>query len=102
MVRVEEKLTDIQVTLAGLATKDAVRNWAIALIAIVLATGVGVAAILLQSSGNQLSSFQAGLSTIQAIVAAHELPATPAQPPASATHQSQPTPATPSLHPAKP
>lgn len=82
MARVEEKLTAIQVALAGLATRDAIRNWGIAVIAIVLATGAGVATVLLQSSGNQLSAFQAGLSTIQAIVAAHEAPAPAAPEPA--------------------
>jgi hypothetical protein len=70
MARVEDKLTTIQVTLASLATKDAVRNWGLAVVAIVLATGIGVGAVLLQSSGNQLAAFQAGLSSIQAITAA--------------------------------
>jgi hypothetical protein len=79
MARVEDKLTAIQVTLAGLATKDAIRNWGLAVVAIVLATGIGVGAVLLQSSGNQLAAFQAGLSSIQAITAAaqagqHEAP----------------------------
>jgi hypothetical protein len=73
MARVEDKLTEIQVTLAGLATKDAVRNWGIALVAIVVATGIGVGAILLQSSGNQLSAFQSGLSAIQAVTAAAQV-----------------------------
>jgi hypothetical protein len=70
MARVEDKLTTIQVTLAGLATKDAIRNWGLTVVAIVLATGIGLGAVLLQSSNNQLAAFQAGLSTIQAITAA--------------------------------
>ena len=79
MARIEDKLSAIQVTLAGLATRDAVRNWGVAIAAIVLATGAGVGAILLQSSGNQLSAFQAGLSAIQTVASARQmLPASPA------------------------
>jgi len=73
MARVEDKLTSIQVTLAGLATKEAIRNWGLALAAIVIATGVGVGAILLQSSGNQLAAFQSGLNAIQAIAEARQM-----------------------------
>lgn len=72
MARIEDKLSAIQVTLAGLATKDAIRNWGVAVVAIVLATGIGVGAVLLQSSGNQLTAFQSGLSAIQAVVAASQ------------------------------
>lgn len=79
MARVEDKLTIIQITLAGLATKDAIRNWGIAIIAIVIATGIGVGAVLLQSAGNQLSAFQAGLSAIQTVAASRDItPAAPA------------------------
>ena len=70
MSRVEDKLTAIQLLLAGHATKDFIRNWNLAVIAIVLASIAGMGAIMLQSSGNQLSAFQAGLSSVQAIVAA--------------------------------
>jgi len=37
-----------------------------------LATGMLVGALFLQSSGNQLSAFQSGLSAIQAITAAEQ------------------------------
>lgn len=87
MARVEEKLTNIQLTLAGLATKDSIRNWGIAVIAIVLATGFAVGAIMLQSAGNQLSAFQAGLSAIQTAVSI--APSHPAIAP-SPTVQSKP------------
>jgi hypothetical protein len=73
MVRIEDKLNAIQLALAGLATSDTVRNWTIALAAVVIATGLSVGAILLQSSGNQLSAFQAGLSAIQAVTAATQI-----------------------------
>jgi hypothetical protein len=78
MARVEDKLTEIQVTLAGLATKDSIRNWGFGLTAIILATGVGVGAMMLQSSNNELAAFQSGLGAIQAVSAAHDL--TPASP----------------------
>lgn len=81
MARIEDKLGAIQVTLAGLATKDAIRNWGLAVVAIVLATGIGVGAVLLQSSGNQLAAFQAGLGTIQAIVSASQAGQKEAPPP---------------------
>ena len=88
MVRIEDKLGAIQIALAGLATKDAIRNWGLAVVAIVLATGIGVGAVLLQSSGNQLSAFQSGLSAIQAVTAAaqvghQDLPAAPPAPQAA-------------------
>lgn len=88
MARVEEKLTAIQVTLAGLATKDSIRNWGIAVIAIVVATGLAVGAMMLQAAGNQLSAFQAGLSAVQTAVSAApsqsaHLPPAPSAAPAS-------------------
>jgi len=84
LARVEDRLGEIQVTLAGLATRDrvaelevstrdAVRNWGLTLAAIVIATGIGVGAMVLQASGNQLSAFQAGLSAIEAVTAAHSV-----------------------------
>lgn len=73
MGRMEAQLTAIQIALASLATKDTIRNWGIAVIAIVIATGLAVGAVLLQSSGNQLSAFQAGLSAIQAVTAAAQV-----------------------------
>lgn len=85
MARIEDKLNDIQVTLAGmaagLATKDNVRNWSIALAAIIIATGAAIAGLWLQASSNQLSAFQSGLSAIQAVTAAAQSgPAKPAAP----------------------
>jgi len=77
MGRIESQLTQIQIMLAGLATKDSIRNWGIGVIAIVVATAIGLGAILLQSSGNQLSAFQSGLSAIEAVSAAHTLPPSP-------------------------
>jgi hypothetical protein len=79
MERIEAQLTQIQVALAGLATKDSIRNWGIAVVAIVVATAVGLGALLMQSSSNQLSAFQAGLSAIQAVSSAQTLPNRPAQ-----------------------
>lgn len=73
MGRIEEKLTDIQIALAGLATRDTIRNWGIAVVGVVIATGIAMGAIMLQSTGNQLSAFQAGLSAIQAVGAASQM-----------------------------
>jgi hypothetical protein len=73
MGRVEDKLGAIQLTLAGMATKDSIRNWGLAVIAIVIATGVGMGAIMLQASGNQLSAFQPGLNSVQAVVSASQV-----------------------------
>jgi hypothetical protein len=73
MALIETKLGAIQLTLAGMATKDSIRNWGLAVIAIVIATGVGMGAIMLQASGNQLSAFQSGLSSVQAIVSASQV-----------------------------
>ena len=79
MARVEEKLTAIQVALADTATKDFVRRWGLTLIAVVLANSVGLAALLLQASNNQLAAFQAGLAALQTVAAAppHTAPARP-------------------------
>ena len=87
MARVEEKLGAIQLALAGLATKDAIRNWGLAVIAIIVATGMAMGALLLQSSGNQLSAFQAGLSAIQAVAAAQGMASAPTS---GATHAAPP------------
>jgi hypothetical protein len=77
MARVEEKLGAIQLTLAGVATKDNIRNWGLVVVATVVgtvvATALGVGAMVLQSTGNQLSAFQAGLSAIQTAVAAQSI-----------------------------
>lgn len=70
MARIEDKLTEIQVTLAKVATTDYVRNWGLVVVAAILATGLSVGGLFLQSSSNQLSAFQSGLSAIQAITAA--------------------------------
>jgi hypothetical protein len=79
MGRIEDKLGAIQLTLACMATKDSIRNWGLAVIAIVIATGVGMGAVMLQASGNQLSAFQSGLSSVQSIVAAAQV-SQPGQP----------------------
>jgi hypothetical protein len=68
--RTGDKLDAIQLTLAGMATKDGIRNWGLAVIAIVIAGGIGMGAIMLQALGNQLSALQFGLSAVQAVVAA--------------------------------
>jgi hypothetical protein len=73
MARVEDKLTAIQIALASLATKDTIRNWGLAVAAIVIATGVSVGALMLQSSSNQMAAFQSGLSAIQAVTAAAQV-----------------------------
>lgn len=74
MARVEQKLNAIELSLASLAgsvaTKDTIRNWGLAVAAVVVVTGAGVGAMMLQASGNQLAAFQSGLSAVQAIVAA--------------------------------
>jgi hypothetical protein len=85
MARVEDKLTAIQVTLASVATKDSIRNWGLAVAAIVVASGGGVGAMLLQSSGNQLAAFRSGLSAIQAAAAAAQAGPEPCAPQAPAT-----------------
>jgi hypothetical protein len=77
MARIEAQLTQIQVSIAGLATKDSVRNWGMTVIAIVVATGLGVGAMMMQSLGAQISAFQAGLAAIQAVSAAHDLTTPP-------------------------
>jgi len=125
MGRVEERLGEIQVTIAGLATKESVealkdslmrsmtelkdsvainmgankqdmaltkdsieksfeefknsvRNWGIGLAAIIITAILGVGALMTQASNNQLAAFEAGLSAIQGVAAAHSLPAAPA------------------------
>jgi hypothetical protein len=89
MARIEDKLEAIQVTMAGLATKDAMRNWGLTLLATMIGTSiaatlslvavmVSVGGLFTSSAANQLAAFQAGLSTIQAVAAAHDpRPATP-------------------------
>jgi hypothetical protein len=47
------------------------RNRGITLAAATFAAGTGVAAVLLQSSNNQLAAFQAGLASVQAVTAAN-------------------------------
>ena len=83
MARVEDKLAEIQVTLATVAatvaTKDTVRNWGLVVVAAILATGLSVGGLFLQSSCNQLSAFQSGLSAIQAITAAAQSGRPPAK-----------------------
>jgi hypothetical protein len=63
----------MRVTMAGLATTDAVRttarSWGFGLMAIVIAAGVAVGGLLLQSSSNQLAAFQAGLSAVATVAA---------------------------------
>jgi len=80
MARIEQQLTQIQVTMAGLATRDGLRNWGMTVIAIVVATGIGASAMMMQAAGNQISAFQAGLAAIQTVVAAHEIPPPPQAP----------------------
>lgn len=81
MARIEAALQSIQVTLAGLVTKEelnqvreSVRNWGIAVIAIVFAAPLGMGALFLQASANQLAAFQSSLSAIQAFAAGRDLP----------------------------
>jgi hypothetical protein len=83
MARIEDKLEAIQVTMAGLATKDAMRNWGLTLLATMIGTGIAatlslvavmisVGGLFTSSSANQLAAFQAGLSTIEAVAAARD------------------------------
>jgi hypothetical protein len=80
MARIEDRLVSVQVSIAALATKDSIRNWGLAIIAIVMAAGLAVGAILLQASGNQLAAFQSGLSAVQSVVSGNQ--AAPLQSPA--------------------
>jgi len=115
MARIEDRLSEIQVSIAELkhsltlsiaatqssvsetaaatkqsvnasiaAMKDSVnqstRNWGIGIMAIVITAVLGVGALVFQSSNNQLTAFEAGLTAIQAVSAAHDL--TPAAAPA--------------------
>ncbi len=75
---IEESLSRIQITLGGIATKGDMRNWGLALIAIIVASAIGLVALLLTSSSNQLSAFQAGLSAVQTKIAVQ--PQLPSQP----------------------
>jgi hypothetical protein len=93
MVRVEEKLNAIQATLAGVSTRDNIRNWGLLLVAVIIGTGatmmavgVGEGSLLLQASANQLTAFQSGLSAVQAVVAANQ-PASSAPVPKAAPPQ---------------
>ena len=67
---IQGSLNDIKVTLAGLSTKDTVRGWGIGIIVAVIASVLTVGGILVASSANQLSAFQAGLSAVQTKIAA--------------------------------
>ncbi len=69
---IQASLSDIKITLAGLSTKDTVRGWGIGVIVAVIASFLTVGGILLSASGNQLSAFQAGLSSVEAIVASRQ------------------------------
>lgn len=60
MGRIEDKLTDIQVTLASLATKNNVRDTGLTITAVVLASVSGVGGLLFAASRNQIASFQTG------------------------------------------
>jgi hypothetical protein len=51
---------------SGIASKDTVRNWGLAIIASL----IGLAALMVSMQSNMLSSFQAGLSVVQAVVGA--------------------------------
>jgi len=68
------------------AMKDSVnqstRNWGIGIMAIVIAAVLGIGELVIQSSNNQLTAFEAGLTAIQAVSAAPDLPpaAAPAKP----------------------
>jgi hypothetical protein len=99
MAQIADKLEAMKVTLAGLATKgdvaglltkDALDNWGLTLLATMIGTGVAatvsLAAVMISvagqftsSSANQLAEFQAGITTIQAVVAARDVrPSVPA------------------------
>jgi hypothetical protein len=71
MQRVEDKLTEIQITLASLsgslATKDNVRNWSLTVIGIVVATVLTAGAMMMAASGNEISAFQAGMAALQTV-----------------------------------
>jgi predicted tellurium resistance membrane protein TerC len=71
--RLIDEIVATRIALASLATTDAVRttarSWGLGLGAIVVAGAVGVAAVLLQSSSNQLAAFQAGLSAVATVAA---------------------------------
>jgi hypothetical protein len=108
MAQIADKLEAMKVTLAGLATKDdvaglltkdALDDWGLTLLATMIGIGVAatvsLAAVMISAAGqftsssaNQLAAFQAGLITIQAVVAAHDarssVPALVGQPEESA------------------
>lgn len=67
---------------------DVSRTWGMWAVGTVIATGVALAGLIIamnslfmQASGNQLSAFQAGLSTIQAVASARDMAKPPEAPP---------------------
>ncbi len=68
--RIEGALAGVptQTQVAALATRDTVRNTALALAALMIA----LIGIFFAASSNQLSAFQAGLSSVEAIVASRQ------------------------------
>lgn len=82
--RLEEVIVDIRSTMATREdvrqAADVSRSWGMWAVGAVIATGVALAGLIIamnslfmQASGNQLSAFQAGLSTIQAVASARDM-----------------------------
>jgi hypothetical protein len=69
---IQTTLNRIEVNIAGLSTKDTVRNWGFGIVVAVITSVVAVGGLLFAASGNQLSAFQAGLSAVQTGVAVHQ------------------------------
>lgn len=94
-------LTDIKATMA---TREDIREamnvsrtWGMWSVGTIIATGLGLASLIIamnglfmQASGNQLSAFQAGLATIQAVAAAKDMSPSAPQPPSPTEKLSKP------------
>jgi hypothetical protein len=91
MGRMEDKLDQIAAAVsalgtqiasmnASLPTKDTIRGWGLGLLAAIVGSVLALGALLVAMQANTLSAFQAGLSTVQGVVAAR--PAEPGAPPA--------------------
>jgi hypothetical protein len=69
LTAIQGTLVQLQIGIAALPTKENVRNWGIGMIVAIVASFLSVGALFLTASSNQLSAFQAGLSTIQTAIA---------------------------------
>jgi hypothetical protein len=69
LTAIQGALTQLQLGIAALPTKENVRNWGMGLIVAILASFLSVGGLVLAASSNQLSAFQAGLSVIQTAIA---------------------------------